>query len=253
VKRTKRITSTPYSVLAQIYDVVMDHVNYEQWANYISYVADIHGQTVVDILDISCGTGSLCFKLKDRGYSVYGCDLSLEMVWAARAKKTSPLHFPCFYCADLRQLSVKQPLDMVVCLYDSMNYLDKLVHWEKAFNDIYSRLKPNGLFVFDVSTIHNSRTFFKRHLYRRSCQKGSYTRRSTFDEKTFVQHNIFEIRLNASPDAVFVEHHMQVIRPLNQIHNLIQRSAFQPLACYSDFSFRPGSEESKRVHFVLKK
>jgi SAM-dependent methyltransferase len=231
----------------------MDHVNYEQWANYISYIADIHGQTILVIYDISCGTGTMSFKLTERGYNVFASDLCLEMIKFARTKRKLDHSYPYFWCSDLQYSPLKRKPDMIVCLYDSMNYLEKILQWELSFKNIYALLNPNGLFVFDISTIYNSETFFQKYSYHRICSNGSFTRRSTFDEKKMIQHNIFEIRLNQNPDVIYVEHHQQVIRPLEQIHGVIKRSPFKLVGCYSEFSFKPGTEKAKRVHFVLKK
>ena len=142
---------------------------------------------------------------------------------------------------------------MVVSLYDSMNYLQKLNQWELAINNIFTQLKPDGLFIFDVSTLFNSKTYFRENFYRRECNDGFYTRRSSFDEKRMIQHNIFEIRLNQHPDFVFIEHHKQIIRTLQQILLIVKRTHFKMVGCYAEFSLRPGTEKAKRVHFVLKK
>jgi SAM-dependent methyltransferase len=253
LKSVEKIATSPYTILSQIYDVVMDHVNYEQWANYISELADIHGMAITTIFDISCGTGTLCYKLKERGFDVFGSDISYEMLKIATLKKMSFDSYPYFYCSDLKKLPLKQKVDLIVCLYDSMNYLVNDSLWNQTLERIYSLLKSHGLFIFDVSTIYNSKTYFYKYRYQRTCAEGSYQRMSSFDEKSSIQHNIFEIRLKQRPDMLFVEHHKQLIRPLAEIQNIIERSRFQLVGFYNEFTLKPATEKVKRVHFVLKK
>ncbi|MBN1560070.1 class I SAM-dependent methyltransferase [candidate division KSB1 bacterium] len=241
----------PYSALAHIYDDVMAHVNYKRWAAYIHEIITRFRPHSHWIVDISCGTGTLCLLLARYGYNVTGMDRSPAMLKQA-ARKTLPQK-NSYICADLRSLPFAAQPDVMVSLYDSMNYLMKAESWHKSLREIFLALKDNGLFIFDVSTIYNSRKDFARYIHSESFAGGSYHRRSTFDRKENIQTNYFEIKLSHQPGHLFCETHHQRIRHLEEIVALIDHSPFSLIAGYKEFSLEPYHENCERVHFVLKK
>ena len=242
---------TPYSALAPIYDRVMAHVNYKRWAAYIDEIVSRFRPASHWIVDLSCGTGTLCLLLEKYGYSVTGLDSSKAMLLQA-ARKIS-INQNRFICADLCSLPIAEQPDVVISLYDSMNYLLNTKMWRKCLSDIFHVLKDGGLFIFDVSTLFNSRKDFSRYVHKETFWGGSYFRKSTFDKKNNVQINYFEIKLANKPKTIFCETHHQRIRRLDEIVQFVDASPFSLLAGYKDFTFKPYSETCERVHFVLKK
>jgi len=184
---------------------------------------------------------------------VAGSDISLDMIKIARDKAAkSGLTMP-FWCADMRRFAVRFPADLIVSLYDSMNYLMNPNDWARCLDNVYSMLGPKGVFVFDVSTVHNSQRYFRRYVQRERGQGIVYSRKSEFDNKRMIQQNRFEIRLDSHPNVVFYEVHEQRIRHLQDIMQMVAKSHLSLDGCYHGFSFTPGTEKSERVHFVLKK
>ena len=245
-----KVEIEPYTVLAVIYDFMMNHVDYDRWGRYVHEVAHRHGKGIKRIIDIACGTGTLCFRLEKYGYDVWGCDLSRAMVNSAMRKNRGRIGF---WCSDMRALSLKIQPEMIISLYDSMNYLLREDHWLQCMNQAYEILKSEGLFVFDVSTIYNSMTVFRNYNERNHSSDWDYTRRSTFDKKHMIQTNSFTIHLSRKPSVQYHENHRQRIRSLSEIQDLIEQTPFTQVGCYDDFTFRPGTESSERVHFVLQK
>lgn len=241
----------PYSALAPIYDQVMEHVNYKRWAAYIDKIVSRFQPDSNWIVDISCGTGTFAGFLIKHGYRITGLDSSFPMVQQAAQKNLTP--HTHFMCADLGHLPLASQPDVIVSLYDSMNYVLEANLWHKAFVDIFSTLKKDGLFIFDVSTLMNSKRDFSRYVHRETFKNGGYLRKSSFDRKESLQKNYFEIKLKARPSIVFCEHHQQRIRPLKEILDFIDASPFTLLGGYKEFSFEPFDEKCERVHFVLKK
>ena len=231
----------------------MNHVQYDEWARYIQKVAVTYGSNVKSILDVSCGTGTLCLKLEKYGYCIFGCDQSMEMAKKATAKATAWKSARKFFCAEMTLSPVKSQVDMVISLYDSINYLRNDLQWCQCLNNIYANLKVDGLFVFDVSTLYNSMYVFKNYIHREANGEASYFRRSSFFKKSQIQKTEFEIKFRSKPGTVFYESHQQRIRSLDDIERLIASSKLTKIAAHDGFTFYPGSEKSERVHFILKK
>jgi len=119
----------PYSKLAYIYDEVMYHVDYVGWARYIQKIIRRWHPSAEKILDISCGTGSLLFKLESGKHQLFGFDSSLDMLKFARKKcQVKKLAIPLWQ-GDMISFQLKQKADVIVSLYDSVNYIMDIATW----------------------------------------------------------------------------------------------------------------------------
>ena len=246
-KPTKKIVP-PYSVLADIYDFVMNHVNYQQWAKHVYRICQEHKVENPKILDISCGTGKLCFYLTKYDLQAAGLDMSPKMVKKAKERFKGPL-----WCGDMRCFSTRSTFNVVVSLYDSMNYLMTDKDWSECFKSVFKTLEPEGLFIFDVSTPHNSENVFHNYVCKEKNDAARYIRKSHYDEKEQIQTNEFRIRLRNRKNVIFYERHQQKIMALETIERMVANSSFEIVGKYSEFSFLPVSINSERVHYVLKK
>ena len=76
----------PYQGLAPIYDYVMRHVDYDEWAAFIRDVFARHDPEAKHLIDLACGTGNVSSELSLLGFSITGADLSESMVRIAQEK-----------------------------------------------------------------------------------------------------------------------------------------------------------------------
>ena len=241
----------PYSQLALIYDYVMRHVNYGRWANYMRDLFSHADQEVVRVLDIACGTGSLILKLSELGFRVAGFDESLGMVQEARAKgRARRLRIP-FWRASMRSFALRRPVDAIVCTYDSINYCLDEATCAEVFDSVALAVRPGGLLVFDICTVRNSRKHFRRYYEKEETEEFRYIRQSYYIASNSIQVNEFYIQRESSP--LVREIHQQRIYKIDEIMKTIPGDRFQVMGVYDGFSMKSGSEESDRVHFVLKR
>ena len=80
-----------YEVPADRYDRLTTDVDYDRWADYLEWQFQRSGGSVRSVVDLACGTGSLLFRLAQRGYAMTGVDLSEDML-AVAADKLSLIH-----------------------------------------------------------------------------------------------------------------------------------------------------------------
>ena len=239
-----------YAELAEIYDRIMSHVDYNDWANYISSIFKKFDIKVNDILEIACGTGNLSVILHGRGYNVTSTDLSLNMLQCARNKfieNKMPLKL---LVSDMSSLPIKANYDAVICLYDSVNYLLEPELLLKAFSGVADSLKKGGIYIFDICTIKNSRLFFSNHVISEDFGDISYERTCLYYHADRIQENSFNITKGS--ESIY-EKHLQKIYKISEIKNIIPSGEFKLLGVFDDMSFNDGSEDSERVHFVLKR
>lgn len=242
----------PYQSLAEIYDYVMRHVDYDQWAGHVHAILERYDHHVGRLVDLACGTGNVTTALYDLGYSVSGADLSEAMVQVAREKSLLLEREIDFYQRDLRHLNDLGPFDTAVCLYDSFNYLLTPQDLAQALEQVHAILLPGGLFVFDVCTKRNSKLYFQDVKEDESGPGFNYVRRSRYDREQGLQYNEFHIRFDGQDEAL-EETHCQRIYPLAELEATIESSPFTLVDSFDGFTFKQGSEKADRVHFVLRR
>lgn len=252
--RKTEIEVVPYSQLAFIYDHVMRHVNYERWANYLIVVFSKADSKVRTVLDISCGTGSLLKQLGQYDFELAGFDESFSMVQIARRKLQQDNMTIPVWCGSMRQFACAHRFDAVVSTYDSLNYCLRQEDCRSVFEQVSALLRPGGLFVFDLCTEKNSRQHFVNYVERDGADEYEYVRQAYYLQKKRIQVNEFTIQWHDhNHDRTYHEIHRQRIYRIEEIKGLIPAAWFELVGIYDGFSRRPGSEDSERVQFVLKR
>ena len=140
-----------YSAIAECYDALNSHIDYESFANFLNKEIRAGGESDGSIvLDLACGTGNITLPLLKRGYDMIGVDLSGDMLNIARNKKDGDKVL--WLCQDMRSFELYGTVGAVVCCLDSINYLTSRQGLDKCFSLVHNYLDPNGIFIFDVNT-----------------------------------------------------------------------------------------------------
>lgn len=79
-----------YSDFARVYDIFMDNVEYEKWAEYLIGSLKEYGIEDGIVLELGCGTGVMTELLAESGYDMIGVDNSEEMLGEAMENGQSP-------------------------------------------------------------------------------------------------------------------------------------------------------------------
>lgn len=53
----------------------------------------------------------------------------------------------------MTDFTLPEPVDIVFCVYDSINHLLSFDKWIKTFKQVYANLNPEVLFIFDMNTL----------------------------------------------------------------------------------------------------
>lgn len=251
-----------YDALAQIYDRLMSFVSYGEWTDLINRVvakyakcangAKTKGKSNINILELGAGTGVVGAHLLGMGHNYAACDLSFGMCGVAKKDRGIPI------CnADARALPFKKKFDLTIFLYDGINYLLSRDDYQKMFSQVYDALAPNGLFLFDITTRHNSLTYFEDFLDFEDYGDCSYVRHSYFDKRTSCQHNDFTIYAKAKNCnghyEKFVDRHKQKLFTVSELESFIPKDKFETLGIWDGYTFRKYTGKSVRIHFLLRK
>ena len=240
--------SRPYEELAEIYDKIMHHVHYRRWAGYVERLFTYYPHPVTRLIDLSCGTGKHLRSFKAKGRRLFGSDISLPMLKAA-ARKRSLKNVPLI-CADFAAAPFKKSVfDVVLILYDSINYIVDDEDIPKVFGQVKHLLKENGLFIFDVVTPYACEEFFLDYTERDSYKGIECLRHSWFKKDEQMQYNEFEITAGGS---VYHELHRQKIRENSEWIEIIRKNNFELIEAFNNFTFIEATEFSERIHFVCR-
>jgi SAM-dependent methyltransferase len=246
-------TVPPYEGLAPFYDHAMRHVDYGEWATYICQLLDRYGCRPVSVVDLACGTGSISLQLRAIGLPVTcGIDGSAAMLRVASERALRAGQPIGFEMRDLRQLGRLGPYGAAICMYDSINYLLDTGDVTACLEAVHAGLEPGGVLIFDVCTEKNSLSYFREFREREAGPGFAYQRHGYYDPATRLQTNDFIIHLEGR-SAPLKERHRQRIYRLDEIDAAIARTTFEKLGAFDGLTLQPGSEESDRVHFAVRR
>ena len=238
----------PYSKLAAFYDGMMEHVDYDHWATYIDIIFNKSGKQIREVCEVACGTGTLAIALSKLGYRMTCSDLSSDMIKVASDKaKRNGVRID-FSVENMTELKMDKEFDAVLCLYDSINYLQGRDEIIRFLNNTEKLIKDGGYFIFDACTERNSLEHFnQRYEYDKT---HHYRRRSYYIKEQRIQVNEITLQVDG---GFYSEKHAQNIFPVAEMTDMIRNTCFNIIHVYENLTFHKGSEDSERVHFVLQK
>lgn len=247
-----------YSVLADIYDIVMSDVDYETWADYLDEIILMHQPTTRSILELACGTGTIALSLEELDcYKITATDGSPDMIRIAKQKAAKTNSEIDFKTMNFLHLSFQETFDMVYMVFDSLNYLHTKEDIIQLHKDVKDILNPGGIFVYDFTTPRNSRKaiHFLNNESKNINSQFRYHRESSFNAKERIHTNRFHIEKldESSGDIIekFEEQHQQKIYTLDEIKSVIDDTDFKIVQAYDGFELKPAHRKSLRITMVL--
>lgn len=164
------VTMQAYTGFAQVYDIFMDNVPYDEWTNYLVGLLKEYGRHSGLVLELGCGTGSITRRLAAKGYDMIGIDISEEMLEIARdseynrdfdysedrikADELQERSNILYLQQDMREFELYGTVSAVVSICDSMNYITSEEDLLKVFQLVNNYLDTGGIFIFDMNTVH---------------------------------------------------------------------------------------------------
>lgn len=248
---------TIYTGLANIYNDLMADIDYDEWTDFIDEIIQTHHETAETLLELACGTGNHAFSFEElEAYSITATDASAEMLEIAKLKANFRDSNIRWHQMDFRNIDLQETFDVILCLFDSINYLLQPKEVVTVFNGIHKALNPNGIFIFDFATPINSETGAEAmNAEGTTTDNFRYVRKSYYLPSERLHYNEFEIdQLSEDKKTVlkrFRETHKQRIYTFSEMKKLVEESSLSLLAAYEDYDLDPASEKSHRITMVL--
>jgi SAM-dependent methyltransferase len=246
-----------YEAFARIYDKVMRDVDYASWAQHIENLCKRHNLKVKKILDLACGSGTHALHLLRRGYQVVGVDGSHEMIAQAK-RKMAILNqpFPVFHgkMGAFAQEGIDRDFDLVICLYDSLNYVLEDEGVLACFREVHSHLRPGGGFIFDVTTEYNLLQNFAGYTFAENFDNYSYIWENDYSLDTKIcssRVTVFERKDGQYEE--FVEVHNQRVYCTPVLEAWLKETGFTVLGTFHNTTEEPVKPKAERIHFVARR
>lgn len=243
----------PYSDFAKLYDIFMDNVDYEQWAQYLVRCLKEYGIQEGLVLDLGCGTGTMTERLAMAGYDMIGVDNSEEMLAEAMEKRIESGYDILYLLQDMQEFELYGTVRAVVSVCDCLNYLTSEEELEQVFRLVNNYLDPGGIFIFDMNTMYKYSQLGDSTIAENR-EDGSFIWENSFDPETDI--NTYELTLfTLREDGLYEkseEIHYQKAYSAEKIKKLIEKSGMKCLEVYDAYTKNPPTEESERLTFIVR-
>lgn len=247
-----------YSILAHLYDTLMQDVDYALWADFIDEIIQTHHPKPVDVLELACGTGAISLQLAQLDeYNLTATDQSAAMIEKAREKGAQQEADIQFDTLDFTDIQSEHHYDIIFSVFDSVNYLHRKEDILKMLNGCWEILNPGGLLIFDFSTPQNSLEAVEfLNNEEGSFKNYRYFQESRYDPAEQFHYNEFEIDEMAEDGKTvlqsYQESHKQRVYPLNEMLSILEQTPYHQVAKYEDFDLVDADKNSTRVTMVLR-
>jgi len=246
----------PYTSFASVYDMFMDNIPYDQWADYVDGLLKKYGIHGGLLLELGCGTGSMTRRLSNKGYDVIGIDSSEEMLAIARDKTEDSSIL--YLCQDMREFELYGTVAAVVSVCDSMNYILSEEDLIKTFRLVNNYLDPKGLFIFDLDTEYAYKDIIGDKTIAENREEGSFIWENTYYEEEKINQidlTLFIPTEDSSSNKLFIkeeETHYRRAYSIDTIKRLIEEAGMEWVTAFHTLSEEAPRKDSERIYVIAR-
>ncbi len=265
--------TSAYQAFAGVYDELMADVPYDEWCERIDRDIRKYGVTKTNenrekassedeevlaserdlVADLACGTGIVTRKLFDKGYDVFGIDISSEML--TRASDLDEGRGIMYLNQDICELDLYSTIGTAICICDSLNYLLSDEELQSAFDGVSNFLYPGGIFIFDCNTSFKYRESIGESTIAEAGENVSFIWDNYYDEDENV--NEYDLTLFIKREDGLYERaeetHLQRGIEKDDIEHLAENCGLEIMLISDSDTGKEVTPETERIYAVLKK
>lgn len=246
-----------YTSFAEVYDLFMDNIPYEEWCVYLTGLLKERGVQDGLVLDLGCGTGNLTELLAAEGYDMIGVDNAADMLEIAVEKKLASGRDILYLLQDMRELELYGTVAAAVSICDSINYILDYRELVRVFSLVNNYLDPGGIFIFDLNTKYKYQKILGESTIAENREEGSFIWENYFDKETGI--NEYDLTLfiqtENKRDSLFrrfEETHYQRAYSVEEIEKALKEAGLVFEACYDAFTREPPKPDSERIYIIAR-
>ena len=242
-----------YGEFAKIYDeLINEDINYDEMVDRIIEICNSYNVELNDYLDIACGTGNVTIRLAKYFKNIYGVDLSEDMLREAFDKFKEARIKGKIICQDMTELSLNKEFDLITSVLDSTNYITDLNDLQNYFNGVYTHLKSNGLFIFDVNSYYKLSEILGNNIYTYSEEEVFYTWENVFEDNLLSMFLTFFVKKGDLYER-FEEEHLDRAYTENELEKELEKANLEVLAKFDGYTENDVQANTERIVYVIKK
>ncbi len=238
-----------YSKFAEIYDLLMEDVPYDDIANIID--DKIKNENIKNnlVLDLACGTGTLTCKLAEKGYEMIGADASFEMLQLAREKNPDIL----FLNQSMEDFELYGTVGAIVSTLDSVNYLPDIKSLRKVFKNCNNYLEPGGILIFDINTEYKFKNVLANNIFTFDNEKVFYIWENNYikEERLCDFYLTFFVKEEENYNR-FDEIHTEHAFSDSEITEALKINGFDIIEKLDNFTDKKAHENSERIMYICR-
>ena len=242
-----------YTSFAQVYDLFMDNVPYDQWCGYITELLREYGIQDGLVLELGCGTGVLTRKLAAKGYDMIGVDYSEDMLEIAMDHRQEGEDI-LYLLQDMREFELYGTVRAAVSICDSMNYIVEYQDLVQVMKLVNNYLDPGGIFIFDLNTPYKYEEILGENTFAENRPEGSFIWENYYDGETGI--NEYDLTLFVREKEgiyrKFEETHYQRAYELEQVRRAIKEAGLEFVAAYDAGTHKPVQQDSQRIYVIAR-
>ena len=240
-----------YTSFAQVYDLFMDNVPYEEWGAYLYALLKEYEIEDGLLLDLGCGTGKLTRIMESFGYDMIGIDNSYEMLDIAREASGENI---LYLLQDMREFELYGTVRAIYSACDSINYILEEEELLEVFRLVNNYLDPKGLFVFDINSPYKYGELLAEYTFAENREEGSFIWENYYDEEEHINEYDLTLYIKNQENSFqrFQEVHYQKCYELSTITRLLEEAGMEFIIAYDAYTKEPVTEESERILIVAR-
>lgn len=240
-----------YTSFAEVYDLFMDNIPYDEWCEYLAGLLREHGVNEGLVVDLGCGTGSVTRRLGARGYDMIGIDNSQEMLAAAAQKQAGEA---LYLNQDMREFELYGTVAAAVSICDSINYILDYEDLVKVFCLVNNYLDPGGVFIFDLNTEYKYRVLLGDATFAEARDEASFIWENYYDEEEQINSYELTLFIRQEQDLYkkFSETHFQRAYRLEEIQSALSAAGLCYVCAYDAFTKECPGEKSERIYIIAR-
>ncbi len=256
----------PYSSFAGVYDMFMDNIPYDEWADYVQMLLKKFNIEEGLLLELGCGTGSMTRQLSAKGFDMLGIDNSEEMLQIARDKGATSEDNILYLCQDMREFELFGTVAAVISVCDSMNYILSEEDLLQVFRLVNNYLDPQGVFIFDLDTDYAYREILGDNTIAENRENGSFIWENTYYEEEMLNEINLTLFIPEEPreglDGAYKgqpslfrryeETHYRKAYTIETVKRLIEEAGMEWVAVYDTLTEKKPKKDSERVYIIAR-
>ena len=241
-----------YTGFAEVYDIFMDNVPYDEWSEYLYGLLREYRIAGGTVLELGCGTGNITERLAAKGYDMIGIDNSEEMLLAAADKRERSGYDILYLDQDMREFELYGTVNAVVSICDSLNYIVERSDLRTVFSRVREYLAVDGIFIFDFNTEYKYREVLGDQVIAEQREECSFIWENYYDQTERINEYDLTLFIRVEGDYYrkYQELHYQKGYTLDDIKEILVAAGLDFIKAYDAFTRDAPHDQSERIYVI---